>query len=83
LAGVLLKESSQIGSTPTATRARAEAITKLCNPPRPLDPQIIDEFPLRHVKAEANFVVEFHAGPRMKSQSRSRSDQHNARFNRC
>lgn len=50
----------QITTTPAAARPGAETLAHLRRSTRPLDPQEVDELPLRDVKTEANFVVELH-----------------------
>ena len=60
LTGLLIEQPPQIAAAPTAAGSRAEAIAELSDPLGPLDAQIVYELSLRNVKAEADFIVEFH-----------------------
>ena len=60
LTGLLLEQPFEIAAAPTAARPRAEAIAKLSDSLGPLDAQIVYELPLRNVKAQTDFIVEFH-----------------------
>lgn len=58
--GVLIKQPLQVVSAPAAARPCTEAVAYLRHAPGPLDPDEIEQFSFGDVKAEANFVVEFH-----------------------
>lgn len=56
----LLKEPFQIRPTPTAAGSRAVAIRELRGAARFFDADVVENLPLRHMKAEAKFVVGGH-----------------------
>lgn len=60
IASLQRKDPFQKGSTPPAAGSRAAAFAKLRGAPRPLDANELNQLPFAHVKAKANFFVQFH-----------------------
>jgi hypothetical protein len=59
----LFEQLDQERPTPAASGACAKALTQLAGPDRSFQPDEVHHFPFRHVKAEAEFVVQFHDLP--------------------
>src|SRR5262245_61205204 len=55
------EEFFQIRAAPAAAGARAKALAHLAGAPWSFDLQKVEHFPLRDVKAKAEFVVEVHS----------------------
>jgi hypothetical protein len=64
IAARLIEDRSQKGNTPSAARSSSAAGAQLAGDARTMDSQMVEDLALRHVEAQAEFIVELHGDVR-------------------